>query len=137
MTNSVALVEKVADKVITLTPPPPLDENQGHQMVWWSMGSVALVADNGILSLQNPPWVNTRPPPPGNHNTSSSQSPVLLTQANAGNFVEVTAQCGHQMTTCSLAVPSPLCHNTPSHCNLFSAGFWVLGLQARCNCPAR
>ncbi len=90
MTNRVALVEKVVGKVITPSSPPPPGKNQGHWMAWRTMGGATLMADNGGLGLQDLPWVNTRPPPPGNHNTSLSQSPVLLTPANAEDLVEVT-----------------------------------------------
>jgi hypothetical protein len=91
MMDCAALVEKVVDKVITLAPPPPPYERTGHQIVRQLMDSVALVAKNGGLGLQDLPWTITRPPPIGNNEMSPSHLPVLLTPADASDFVEVMA----------------------------------------------
>ncbi len=53
MINRVALVEKVADEVITLAPPPSPEERTGHWMAQGLMDSAALVTKNGGLSLQD------------------------------------------------------------------------------------
>ncbi len=121
--DCVALVEKVVDEVITPTPPPPPDEHQGHQMVRWSIGSAALVAINGGLGLQDPPWINTQPLPPGNNNTSPYHSPVLLTLADARDFVEVMAPRGRRMTTCLTAVPPPFITIPPATATFFPPDF--------------
>jgi hypothetical protein len=100
MMDCIALVEKVTDNTITLTPPPPPDEHTGYQMVRRSMDSVASVAKNGGLGLQDPPWKFSRPPPTSDNETSLSHSPtVLLTPADASDFVEVMAGRSRRMTT--------------------------------------
>jgi hypothetical protein len=91
MMDCVALVEKVVDKMITPAFPPPLDERACHQMVQWSMESAASVTKNGGLGLQDLPWMITRPPPTSNKEMSPAHLPVLLTAADTGDFVEVTA----------------------------------------------
>jgi hypothetical protein len=91
MMDYVALVEKVEDKVITPTPPPPLDEGAGHWMVWRLMDSAALVTKNRGLGLQDPPWTFSRPLSMSDNETSPSHLLVLLTPANASDFVEVSA----------------------------------------------
>ncbi len=59
MMDCVGLVDKVAGKVITLAPPPPPDKHTGHRMVQRLMDSATLVAKNGGLGLQDPPWTIT------------------------------------------------------------------------------
>jgi hypothetical protein len=46
MLDRIALVEKVADEVITLAPPPPLDKHTGHQMAQRLMDSATLATRN-------------------------------------------------------------------------------------------
>jgi hypothetical protein len=126
----------VADKVITPAPPPPPDKRQTHWMVWWSMGSAALVANNGGLGLQDPPWMNTRPPPPGDNDTSPPHSPVLLTPAYAGDFVEVTVQCSCRMMTCSMTLPPPLVTTPLATTTSFPSDFGYWGSKHNTTAPS-
>jgi hypothetical protein len=71
------------------------------------MDSAALVAKNGGLGLQDPPWTFSQSLPTSNNETSPSHSPVLLTPVNASNFLEVMAQHGRRMTTWLSTVPTP------------------------------
>ncbi len=79
--------------------------------------------------------MNTHPPPLGNHNTSLSQSPVLLAPGNTGDFVEVTAQCSCQMMTRLSTVPPPFVTIPPATVTSFPSDFGYLDSEYDATTP--